>query len=348
MANKNSGDKENIPLTVENDVAQDASGVSSSIFLWFSIVTLLLLGAGLYWLIEQQKVAIAVMASRIEAREQQFDGELGQLNQVVVTGSVSTAQLLENLSSTDVALSKKVTEIIKIQGMTDEDVKRVWAMAEVEFLLQTANQRVLLAGDTEGAIIILALADQRLREIADPKLYYLRSLLSDEQLALASVPKVDIDGLAVQLQSVLSQVDSLEVLVAPLTSTKEVDSQASSKAENWEEAMLAAWESVRSLVTIRHQDNSAAPRLAPKEQYFLYQNLHLKLEIARTALLGGREEIYHDSLTSAEHWLEQYFIGKRRDAVLASVRSLNAIKITVAMPDISASLAWLKKNGEQK
>ena len=74
----------------------------------------------------------------------------------------------------------------------------------------------------------------------------------------------------------------------------------------------------------------------------------MKLEIARTALLGGREEIYHDSLTSAEHWLEQYFIGKESDAVLASVRSLNAIKITVVMPDISASLAWLKKNGEQK
>ena len=346
--NKHSGDNKKTPLTVDNAVVEDTSAASKPISLWFAVVILLILGAGLYWFIEQQKIAMASLASRIEASEQQFDGELGQLNQVVTAESVNTAELLENLNSTNVALSKKVTEIIKIQGMTNNDVKHVWAIAEVEFLLQTANQRVLLARDIEGAKVILALADEKLKELADPKLYHLRSLLSDEQLALASVTKVDIDGLAVRLQSILNQVDRLQVLMGPVISSEEIPSQASSKPENWEEAMATAWNSVRSLVTIRHQEDGAGPLLAPKERYFLYQNLHLKLETARTALLAGREETYHDSLTSAEHWLGQYFIGKDRDAVLNSVRALNTVKITVVMPDISASLAWLQKYGEQR
>ena len=346
--NKDDDGNKKTPLTIENGVAQDTLTASRPVFLWFAVVTLLIFGTGLYWLVEQQKIAVASMASRIEAGELQFDEELGQLNQMVATESVSTAKLLENLSSTNAALSKKITEIVKIQGMTDNDVKRVWAMAEVEFLLQTANQRVLLVRDTEGAKIILGLADEKLKELADPKLYYLRSLLSDDQLALASVTKVDIDGFAVRLQSILNQVDSLQVLMAPVTSREEVESQESSKPENWGEAMAAAWNSVRSLVTIRHQEDGAAAVLAPKERYFLYQNLHLKLETARTALLGGQEETYHDSLTSAEHWLGQYFIGEGRDAVMSSVRELNTVKITVVIPDISASLAWLQKNGEQR
>ena len=350
MANKNSGDKENIPLTVENDVAQDASGVSSSIFLWFSVVTLLLLGAGLYWLIEQQKVAIANMAERVDASEQQFDGQLSQLNQTMTTGSASTTQLLENLNSTDVGLAEKITKIVEIQDMTNDDVKRVWAMAEVEFLLQTASQRVLLAADSEGARMALALADEKLKALADPRLYRLRALLSDEQLALASVAKVDVDGLAVRLQSIINQVDNLQVLMAASIAMTEAEAEAEAASvmpADWKAALAAAWDSVRSLVTIRHQEDGAAAVLVPEERFFLYQNLHLKLETARTALLAGREVIYHDSLASAEQWLVQYFTGEERDVVLASVKAVNAEKITVTMPDISGSLAWLQEKGDQ-
>jgi uroporphyrin-3 C-methyltransferase len=347
-ANKQSEDKKKAPLTVENAVVSDAAKPSKPILLWVAILILLVLGAGLYWLIEQQKIAIASMADRVDASEQQFDGQLSQLNQTMTTGSASTTQLLENLNSTDVGLAEKITEIVKIQDMTNDDVKRVWAMAEVEFLLQTASQRVLLAADSEGARMALALADEKLKALADPRLYRLRALLSDEQLALASVAKVDIDGLAVRLQSVINQLDNLQVLMAPAISMAEAESEATSVTPaDWKAALTAAWDSVRTLVTIRHQEDGAAAVLVPEERFFLYQNLHLKLETARTALLAGREVIYHDSLASAEQWLVQYFTGEERDAVLASVKALNAEKITVTMPDISGSLVWLQEKGDQ-
>ena len=79
----------------------------------------------------------------------------------------------------------------------------------------------------------------------------------------------------------------------------------------------------------------------------MYQNLRLKLETARLALLERREGSYHDSLTSAEKWLKQYFIGEERDAALATLTALNSETITVTMPDISASLVWLKEKGNQ-
>ena len=75
---------------------------------------------------------------------------------------------------------------------------------------------------------------------------------------------------------------------------------------------------------------------------------HLKLEAARVALLDGRETLFQDSLAAAEKWLEQYFTGAERDALLASVQSLKTEKITVEMPDISGSLVWLQQNGDQE
>lgn len=349
---KNTEQKKKAPITVENAMVKDSkqSKPAKPILLWIAILILLALGAGLYWLIEQQKIAIAAMSDDIETSQQALEGRVSQIKSTVSASSTSTKQLIENLNSTDVGLSAKITEIAKIQDMTNEDVKRVWAMSEIKFLLQTASQRVLLAGDNDSARTALVLADEKLKALADPRLYRLRALLAEEQLALASVAKVDVDGLALRLQSVLDKVDSLHVLMAPDVAAKgkaEADAVESALPTDWQGALTTAWDEVRSLVVIRHQQDGAAAILVPEERYFLYQNLSLKLETARLALLEGREAVYHDSLSSAEKWLMQYFTGEERDAVLASLKALNSETITVIMPDISGSLAWLKEKGDQ-
>lgn len=347
MAN-NAEQKTKAPVTVENATVQE-SKPSKPILLWIAILILLVLGAGLYWLIEQQKMAMAAMAEEVKISQKTLTEQLSQLDVSFSSGSATTTQMLENLNSTDVGLAEKIAEVVKVQDMTNDDVKRVWAMAEVEFLLQTASQRVLLANDNEGAKTALVLADEKLKKLADPRLYRLRAILADEQLALSSVAKVDIDGMAVRLQSVLDKVDEIDVLMAPDVMNRAVENDAAPtevSPTDWKSGLMAAWQQIRSLVVIRHQQDGSAAILVPEERYFLYQNLRLKLETARLALLAGREAVYHDSLTSAEQWLMQYFTGEQRDAVLTTLKALNNEAITVAMPDISGSLAWLKDKGE--
>ncbi|RKZ95432.1 MAG: hypothetical protein DRQ40_03650 [Gammaproteobacteria bacterium] len=316
--------------------------------LWLAIVILLVLIAGSFWFIQQQQIKTATLVKRIDATEQ-LKTELAQLKQTITTDAGATHQRLENLSTTDVGLAKKVTDLAEMQQLTEGDVKRVWALAEVEFFLQAANQRSLLAKDIEGARTALVLADQQLKALADPRLYTLRALIADEQLALASVAKVDVEGMAVQLQSALEQVDSLYILMGPeLTADEMTDSESTSPLpENWQAAISEAWQEVRSLVVIRHQQDGAAAVLVPEQRYFLYQNLRLKLETARLALLSGQGSVFHASLASAEQWLQQYFVGDERDAMLETVASLQAEQISVAIPDISASLIWLQQKGER-
>lgn len=348
-ANQKAEQKKKAPVTVENAVVASPAKASKPLLLWLAIVVLLIVSAALFWLIQQQKVEMETLTQRIGATEQ-FESKIAQVNQTISSNKASTTQLLENLNSTDVGLAEKIEQVIKIQDMTNDDVKRVWTMAEVEYLLQTANQRAQLAADSEGARQALLLADEKLKELADPRLYRLRAMLSDEQLALAAVHKVDVDGMAVRLQSAIDRVDNIQVLMAPEVKTEQEQTEPTESIipADWQDALSMAWQEIRSLVVIRHQDDGAAAVLVPEERYFLYQNLHLKLEAARTALLEGREAIFHDSLTAAENWLQKYFVGDERDAVLASIKEINAEVITVELPDISASLAWLQQNGDQE
>ena len=221
-------------------------------------------------------------------------------------------------------------------------------MAELKFLLQSANQSALLAGDVDKAKTALDLADQQLKSLADPRLHELRELISDEQLALASVAKVDIDGLAIRLQSAINKVDDLQVLMAPPQANKQQTALATSTlSSGWQATLSQAWQEIKSLVVIRHQEDAPAAVLIPEQRYFLYQNLSLKLESARLSLLSSRETVFHDSLASAEQWLQQYFIGTERDAMLNMLKSMRSETIVVEVPDISASLIWLQQYGDQ-
>ncbi|MBE9532527.1 MAG: uroporphyrinogen-III C-methyltransferase, partial [Proteobacteria bacterium] len=185
------------------------------------------------------------------------------------------------------------------------------------------------------------------KELADPRMYQLRALIADEQLALASVAKVDIEGMSIQLQSALDNVDDLTVLMAAELETDDASESESTLPEDWQSAASQAWNEVKSLVVIRHQQDGAAAVLVPEQRYFLYQNLTLKLESAQLALLSGEALIFKSRLASAEQWLQHYFVGDDRDAMLAMVTALQAESITVDLPDISASLVWIQQKGDQ-
>ena len=327
---------------------------SKFLLVWLAIVILLGLIAGSFWflqqqLLKQQQFEPTVLTQDSSSTEL-LNNKITQLEQTMSTNAATTEQRLAELNAANIALLDKVDELAKGQELTDDDVLRSWILAELKFLLQSANQSTLLVGDVDKAQAALTLADQQLQSLNDPRLHQLRTLITDEKLALASVAKVDIDGLAMQLQSALDKIDDLQVLMGPqLGSQKDNNSVAdSSVSSTWQTALSQAWQEIKSLVVIRHQQDAAIAVLVPEQRYFLYQNLRLKLESAQLALLSAREAVFHDNVASAEQWLEQYFIGTERDAMLEMLKAMQSTTITVEVPDISASLIWLQHYGDQQ
>jgi uroporphyrin-3 C-methyltransferase len=218
-----------------------------------------------------------------------------------------------------------------------------WRMAEVEYLLTVANHRLTLAHDKETAIAVFATADSRLKAIADPSLLGVRKKIASELAALRAVPNVDIPGLVVQLGGLVESVEQL-----PLIDKKRLavaSEKPTSKSElTWREIPAAVWNDVKSLVKVRRHKQPTEPLLPPRQAWFLYQNLQLKLEQARLAALQENTPLFTQSLSEVSQWLNSYF-DTESSAVISMqemLEKLRAIELKPELPDVSGSLRELR------
>ncbi|BAZ92731.1 uroporphyrin-III C-methyltransferase [Thiohalobacter thiocyanaticus] len=228
--------------------------------------------------------------------------------------------------------------------------QEAWVLAEAEYLLHVANQRLQLARDVDTAIAALTSADQRLQELANAAYLPVREQISRELAGLRGVDVPDIDGIALRLQTLADSVDDLKVAGAqyrptPRGAAADAGAEADAEAGSWRELPAALWGELRQLVAVRRNDEPVAPLLAPDQQFFLYANLRLQLDTARLAALRGNPELYRVSLRTARDWLAQEFDAGQpavREA-RAELDALLAVELRPALPDIAGSLRLLRQ-----
>lgn len=255
-------------------------------------------------------------------------------------------QQLGRLDSDQKQLAEKLQQLTDKQQLSNAELQKRWALQEVKYLLNVANQRAVLAHDVLGAIQALLMADKQLEALSDYRLHPLRAKIAEEIMSLQSLTRLDVPGMAIQLQTLTAHVDKLRVKKGPEVDFSKSAETADSSATDtpaWKQAIADIWQQLRSLVVIRHEQSGEAAVLVPEQRYFLYQNLRLQLESARLALLNADDDSFQHSLKTAISWLEKYFTGDERDAMLASLNSLAEQQIDVSIPDISDSLNWLEE-----
>jgi len=304
-------------------------------------VVITLPGAGALWLTWQQQQQLVEVENRLDG--------IADLNSELKTdisnlGSTQR-QLNDQLSTFNQTQLEHGDILTKLQNqspLSSEEIELEWALAEIRYLLNLANQRALLANDTSGAALALSLADQQIREIGDYRMQPLRELIAEEELALEAAGDTDVAGIAADMLGLIGSIDKLRVVTGPKQSFYNEAETEVTEQPAWREAISEIWTQVRSLVVIRQQQDAPAAVLIPEQRYFLYQNLRLQLETARFAALSGHQRMFEQSLQSAISWLEQYFVGDQRDAMLVSLMDMQKQTISVETPDISGSLLWLK------
>jgi uncharacterized protein HemX len=252
----------------------------------------------------------------------------------------SRLQLLESLPT---RMSNVESSVASFQGVSTGARNR-WLLAEAEYYMQIANAQLQLAGNPHLASLALAMADERVAQIADPALIEVRRALSDELAALEGMEKPDIEGITLTLSSLARVVDTLplrEAQSAGTTGDGELDESLSGADRAWESVKGA----VSGLVRVTPPDETAVPLMTPDAEYFLRTNLSLQLQVARLALLRGEHIVFEQSLADASSWLSTYF-----DAESAPVRgaaaTIDEIRTgipAVTVPDISESLRLLRQ-----
>ncbi len=367
MFNRGSGVAE-LSEQQEQTVGESKKARRSRSGLWFGIIILLIVaglaGAGFY------------LFSQLRDRQEGLGGEVkGELNKQVadyqkqlVAIQSQLAALENNIAGKDTHFTKTLADFSQLHNEKLESTRKElngsiqhiqrqlgktrgdWLGADAEYLLTVANERLHLTGDINTTREALEAADQRLRESGDVAAFAVREQIAKELNLLRSVAVPDVVGMYARLDSLESQVDKLALILpyagktlTPSTETHDhADADADADTESHDLLDMAA-DKLKGIVTIRHTDQPIKEILSPEEAQFIREQLRVKLEIAKIALVQHNEALYHSGLDDAKQWVGQHFTkndGSR--SLIAELDKLAAVKIRSQYPDISRSLKMLR------
>ena len=241
-----------------------------------------------------------------------------------------------------------------------------WALAEIEQVLSTASQQLQLAGNVQGALIALQNADARLARSDKPQFISIRRAITRDQEKLKSLPMVDMTGIALRLDSVIGQIDTIPLLAdeqpalpaSPPKISRRTErteraaakgqTEAPSKTSEWLGALEDKWQSwtnemwveVRQLILVRNVEQPDALLLSPSQAYFVRENLKLRLLNARLALLSRNENAFRNDLITAQDVITKYFDtrAKHTQSTLAILRQVQGSNLAIDMPTLADSL----------
>jgi|TARA_B110000211_G_scaffold4929_1_gene5474 uroporphyrin-3 C-methyltransferase len=312
------------------------------------IIILFLMAGFAGWIVWQQNQSAtaesAVLKDRLGTALQKIEASNARENALM--------KRAEALNETSLTLAEQVAHNSERLGKLPGAERQDWLLAEAEYLLRLANQRLELERDWDGAVSMLTAADNVLIETRNPRLDKVRAQIARELMALRAVPAVDRVGAIFRLQALQEQVTSLPWMPEKLIPDVAVEEEPRVLEEQtwyWN-AWFTVKDNVTRMVRIRERDAPIAAPLTPDQQYYLQQNMHLMLEQAQVALLREQTELYTHSLGRVQEWLDQYLVmeDERTRAARAALAQLAAWDVSPERPDVTKSLILLQKLVEEQ
>ena len=331
------------------------------------VVLLILMCAAAYglwqfWRVQDARIAVAqqqqsnlsvIVDKKTEQLQQQLTEQQSQLA-IFIQQSNKDQQLLQQ------RLDAQLAKINTLSGISRDG----WMLEEARHLLRLANQRQLTGSNVSGIIGLLQAADDLLREIDLPDLFPIREKIQNDLVALKIAPSVDREGIYLQLNSLISQVESLPQ--APVTlALKEkaravVDTEENSiesevqplhpQADSrtlWQKITASIRSAVGSLddyVRISHHNEKVEPLLSDSQHVVSQENLRLMLEQAQTALLREEAVVYQKSIEKAAAWLHKHYGHyPEKTAMVTLLNELKTQPILTQLPNVSSSLYTLSQ-----
>jgi uroporphyrin-III C-methyltransferase len=325
----------------------------SRVGVWVALILFVLIAvvSGFLWFeyqaINKLNEAFASQAASNEVKHKALEAKIAEdlANQSKqVQGDVT--ELTQRLDST-------TSKVLALTNLNHDD----WKLAEVDYLLRMANQRILMEHEAVNSLALAQSANSVLAELQNADLFPARKKLSEEIEALKLAHKVDREGIYLQLLAITQQIENLP-LIEQLFEEDEEAINALNEGE--EPPSRTVWQSIKNLgknawhklsmyVRVRDQGRRVDAILPPEDQMYLKQNLRLMLEQAQIGLLREEQHVYQASLDKAQNWIRDYYpLNDQAQIVLNDLDQLKKSNVQQPLPDFTGSAALVKDYLRQK
>lgn len=229
-------------------------------------------------------------------------------------------------------------------------VSRVqWVLNETEYTLNSAARQLMLTGDTEAAIGVLADLEGRLNRFQSPELLRVKQGISQDLGYLKKQENTDIVALSLRLERLASQADKLPFMMDSILAANTPQIHTSDKPSDlpWYQAW---WQEIKgnmgNIVQVRKIKDDAVMQLSADQAYFVRQVIALKLIDARLALIKQQPALYQSDLAAARQTAERYFDVQSTEVKnwLAELNSMSTVSVGVKKVDLlTHSLAAVRE-----
>jgi len=272
------------------------------------------------------------MQKRMEADRLKMDKvEQAVSEQLALSRSLQAAadSMHGRLAAAEAAVTGMSTRELDAGGELD--------IAEVDYLLRLANERLQLFSDPAAADQALEVADMHLAALDNPMFLGVRQDIAAarRELAMVNIP---------DYMEITSHLDSIQMEIASLPfrgAAPAVTGSEQATGDGW-------WEKVKgvfsNLVTVRRSTDEENKRVSLQDKDFIRQRVWLQLEIAHLSLMRRDQEAFRTSLKRVQESLSTWFdsTDSKYQDVTQGIGELIALEVKVDVPDITAPWSTLR------
>ncbi len=346
-----------------------SGGKGGSYLLPIALLVLAALLAAQWWSTRQELDGLrATLAQRLQSG----DAVNSESRMLAKAAQDASRELQAKVSLLESRQAESQSQQVALEQMYQElsRSRDDWALSEIEQVLSTASQQLQLAGNVPGALIALQNADRLLSRSDKAQFITIRRAIARDQEKLKSLPIVDTTGMALRLDSVIGQIDSLPLLSdekpveAPTppknarskepapqpapAKTAEVAATAPAAESDWlgtarnkwDSVSSEIWQELRQLVRVREVETPEALLLSPTQAFYARENLKLRLLSARLALLSRNESAFRNDIIAAQDTILKYFDtrAKQTQTAQSMLKQVQNNDLSIEMPTLADSL----------
>lgn len=291
--------------------------------------------------------------SRLASVQEEVAQRLAEADNAGKENRNALKQMREQIDALRAKQAVNESRFAEFQGQT-ESLKNLYqeiarsreeaSLLEAEQAITLAGQQLQLAGNVRSAVLALQSADARLARLDRAQFMPLRKAVGRDLEKLAALPLVDLAGMSLRIEQGLLGIDQLPLASYGRPTIKPEKMPEDSAPSWWQRMGSEIWAEFKGLVRIQRFDRDEPVLLAPGQEFFLRENLKLRLLNARLALLSRDQTTFRSELKVARSLLSRHFVAddKGVEALQALLRQLAASDLNVELPNLNESLSALR------
>lgn len=275
------------------------------------------------------------LAQQLDRLSKQLNSQLTGMQNRQRSLDKLTHQALDNIARLENQYKVLVARQSKqAQPPSAAEVINFQRLLEVGFLLRNAQASLVLTQDPEQAVHLLALADDQLAALGDPRWLPVRQAIAQDKAALEAVPMADTAGIALQLSAMAQQAHTWPLRASALQGAADDDTASGpapdappggeSRLQMLRRELIRLW---RRAVVITHTDSSALPF-----QPYLRERLALHLQLTASAAARGDQQLFAGELEQSRQLLMA--LDTTSPSVQQALQHISALRTVTLQPEL--------------